>query len=121
MSPRAAVVWTPDFLSYKLSPDHPLNPVRIDLTMRLAGALGVLEGVDLLAPTPAPESELQRVHAASYLAAVRSAPETGDDPAHGLGSDDNPIFAGMHEASCLVWAAPCWPPGRSPRAGRTAR
>jgi acetoin utilization protein AcuC len=102
MSPRAAVVWTPEFLSYKLSPDHPLNPVRLDLTMRLAGELGVLEGVDLLEPTPAPDSELERVHASSYLAAVRSAPETGDDLVHGLGSDDNPIFSGMHESSCLV-------------------
>ena len=102
MSPRAAVVWTPEFLSYKLSPDHPLNPVRIDLTMRLAGELGVLEGVDLIEPAPATDGELERVHASSYLAAVRSAPETGDDPAHGLGTDDNPIFWGMHEASCLV-------------------
>jgi acetoin utilization protein AcuC len=102
MSPRAAVVWTPEFLSYRLSPDHPLNPVRIDLTMRLARELGVLEGVDLLEPEPAPEAELQRVHAPSYLQAVRSAPETGDDPVHGLGTDDNPIFEHMHEASCLV-------------------
>ena len=102
MSARAAVVWTPEFLSYKLSPDHPLNPVRIDLTMRLATELGVLEGVPLLEPRPAPDAELERVHAASYLAAVRSAPELGDDLAHGLGTDDNPIFWGMHEASCLV-------------------
>jgi acetoin utilization protein AcuC len=55
MSPRAAVVWTPEFLTYRLSPDHPLNPVRLDLTMRLAGELGVLEGVDLLEPEPAAE------------------------------------------------------------------
>jgi acetoin utilization protein AcuC len=102
MSPRAAVVWTPEFLSYRLSPDHPLNPVRIDLTMRLARELGVLEGVDLLEPDPAPDAELLRVHAPSYLQAVRSAPETGGDPVHGLGTDDNPIFDGMHEASCLV-------------------
>ena len=102
MSPRAAVVWTPEFLTYRLSPDHPLNPVRLDLTMRLAGELGVLEGVDLLEPEPAAEEELHRVHAPSYLEAVRLAPEKGDDPAHGLGTDDNPIFEGMHEASCLV-------------------
>ena len=25
MSPRTSVVWTPDFLSYQLSDDHPLN------------------------------------------------------------------------------------------------
>ena len=102
MSPRAAVVWTPEFLTYRLSPDHPLNPVRLDLTMRLARELGVLEGVDLLEPDPAPDAELQRVHAPAYLDAVRAAPQQGDDPAHGLGTDDNPIFDGMHEASCLV-------------------
>ena len=55
MSPRAAVVWTPEFLTYRLSPDHPLNPVRLDLTIRLAGELGVLDGVDLLEPEPAPD------------------------------------------------------------------
>ncbi len=102
MSPRAAVVWTPEFLTYRLSPDHPLNPVRLDLTIRLAGELGVLDGVDLLEPEPAPDAELHRVHVPSYLEAVRLAPVKGDDPAHGLGTDDNPIFEGMHEASCLV-------------------
>jgi acetoin utilization protein AcuC len=102
MSPRAAVVWTPEFLSYRLSPDHPLNPIRLDLTMRLARELGVLEGVDLLEPEPASEAEVQRVHTPSYLAAVRAAPKIGHDLGHGLGTDDNPIFDGMHEASCLV-------------------
>src|SRR4029453_12245353 len=102
MSPRAAVVWTPEFLRYRLSPDHPLNPVRIDLTMRLARELGVLEGVALLEPYPAPEDVVARVHAPAYLDAVRAAPEKGDDPVHGLGTDDNPIFEGMHESSCLV-------------------
>ena len=102
MSARAAVVWTPEFLTYKLSPDHPLNPVRLDLTMRLARELGVLEGVDLLAPQPAPDAEVERVHAPFYLDAVRAAPETGDDLRHGLGTDDNPIFPHMHEASSLV-------------------
>jgi acetoin utilization protein AcuC len=102
MSPRAAVVWTPEFLTYRLSPDHPLNPVRLDLTMRLARELGVLEGVDLLEPEPAPPAEVERVHLASYLDAVRAAPEAGDDPAHGLGTDDNPVFPRMHEASSLV-------------------
>jgi acetoin utilization protein AcuC len=102
MSPRAAVVWTPEFLTYRLSPDHPLNPVRLDLTMRLARELGVLEGVDLLEPEAAPAAEVERIHASSYLAAVRAAPELGEDLRHGLGTDDNPIFPGMHEASSLV-------------------
>jgi acetoin utilization protein AcuC len=102
MSPRAAVVWTPEFLRYRLSDDHPLNPVRLDLTMRLARELGVLEGVTLLEPKAAPETQVQRVHAPSYLDAVRVASKAGDDLTHGLGTDDNPVFDGMHEASALV-------------------
>src|SRR5512133_898165 len=102
MSARAAVVWTPEFLTDRFTPDHPLNPVRLDLTVRLACELGVLDGVDLLEPEPASDAELERLHVPPYLAAVRAAPEKGDDCAHGLGTDDNPIFEGMHEASCLV-------------------
>ena len=102
MSPRAAVVWTPQFLSYDLGDDHPLDPVRVDLTMRLAGGLGVLEGVELIAPKAATDEEIQRIHVPFYLAAVKSAPELPFGIGHGLGSDDNPIFFGMHEASALI-------------------
>ncbi len=99
---RATVVWTPDFLGYDLGDDHPLDPVRLDLTMRLAAELGVLEGVEPLAPQQAPDEEVQRVHVPSYLTAVKSAPEAPFRVGHGLGTDDNPIFFGMHEASALV-------------------
>ncbi|MHA6793694.1 acetoin utilization protein AcuC [Pseudonocardia bannensis] len=102
MSPSTAVVWTPDFLSYQLSDDHPLNPVRLDLTMRLAGELGVLDEIKTLVPDPASDDELMRVHAPSYLTAVKSAPEVPFGVGHGLGTEDNPIFFGMHEASALV-------------------
>ena len=61
----------------------------------------MLEGVEPLVPEPAPDEELQRIHVPSYLEAVRSAPET-PTIGHGLGTDDNPIFFGMHEASALV-------------------
>ena len=102
---RATVVWDDALLGYKLSPSHPLNPVRLDLTMRLARGLGVLDGIDPLVPTAAPDEELTRVHLASYLDAVRVAPERGDDPAHQLGTSDNPIFDGMHDASALATGA----------------
>ena len=79
------MVWTPEFLAHRFTPDHPLNPVRLDLTMRLARAVGVLEGVELLEPEPASDAELERMHVTSYLQAVRVAPEEGDDPVHGHG------------------------------------
>ena len=58
MSARTSVVWTPDFLTYQLSDDHPLNPVRLDLHMELSRGLGVLDGVELIAPEPATDAEL---------------------------------------------------------------
>ncbi|MBW0123677.1 acetoin utilization protein AcuC, partial [Pseudonocardia oceani] len=102
MSPRTSVVWTPEFLSYQLSDDHPLNPVRLDLTMRLAAGLGVLDGVEVLAPEQASDEDLLRVHVPSYLTAVRSAPHEPFGVGHGLGTEDNPIFLDMHEASALI-------------------
>jgi acetoin utilization protein AcuC len=102
VSPRAAVVWTPEFLGYDLGDGHPLDPVRLDLTMRLARELGVLEGVEPLVPEQAPDSEVQRVHLPSYLTAVKSAPHATRDVGHGLGTEDNPVFLDMHEAGALV-------------------
>jgi acetoin utilization protein AcuC len=102
MSASPAVVWTPRFLGYKLSDTHPLNPIRLDLTMRLANSLGVLEGIEVLTPEQASDEEIERVHRQSYLTAVKSAPDATYDVGHGLGTLDNPIFQGMHEASALV-------------------
>jgi acetoin utilization protein AcuC len=102
MGKAAAVVWDQSFLGYDLGGDHPLNPVRLDLTIRLATALGVLDGVGLIAPTPAPDSEIERVHDPSYLNAVQAAPTAGWDVGHGLGTSDNPVFNRMHEASALI-------------------
>jgi len=101
--PMATVVWDEGLLGYDLGGSHPLHPIRLDLTIRLARELGVLDGVQPLAPTVAPDEELLRVHDAGYLAAVRAAPLSGeDDLSHGLGTPDNPIFDRMHEASALV-------------------
>lgn len=97
-----AVVWDSSLLGYDLGGEHPFNPVRLELTIRLATELGVLDGVELLVPTPAGDDELRRVHIGEYLEAVRQAPMTGADFAHGLGTEDNPVFSGMHEASALV-------------------
>ncbi|PSL56324.1 acetoin utilization protein AcuC [Saccharothrix carnea] len=102
MGKEAAVVWDESFLGYDLGGDHPLNPVRLDLTVRLARALGVLDGVELVAPDPATDDEIERVHEPSYLNAVRAAPMAGWDVGHGLGTADNPVFSRMHEASALV-------------------
>lgn len=97
-----AVVWDSSLLGYDLGGEHPFNPVRLELTIRLATELGVLDGVPMLVPAKVAESELYRVHAAEYVEAVKQAPMLGSDLGHGLGNEDNPIFEGMHDASALV-------------------
>lgn len=103
MSDSVAVVWDEGLLGYTMGGEHPMHPVRLDLTMRLADSLGVLAGdrVQVLRPTPADTELLTLVHDPLYLEAVRRAPS---DPTvgHGLGTTDNPIFPGMYEASALI-------------------
>ncbi|WP_156758256.1 acetoin utilization protein AcuC [Actinokineospora pegani] len=98
----ATVVWDAALLDYDMGGDHPFNPIRLELTMRLARALGVLDGVELHSPEAATDAELQRVHDVSYVSAVREAPMASWDVGHGLGTADNPVFDKMHAASALV-------------------
>jgi acetoin utilization protein AcuC len=104
------VAWDERLTEYDFGPGHPLAPVRVELTMRLAGALGVLTapGVVVAAPERATDAELELVHTPEYIAAVRRAGASGPDAAllrFGLGTPDDPVFAGMHEASALVTGA----------------
>ncbi|MGA9311367.1 MAG: acetoin utilization protein AcuC [Pseudonocardiaceae bacterium] len=115
---RAVVVWDDALLGYDLGSWHPLNPVRLDLTIRLARSLGVLDGVQPLAPVPATDDELHTVHSDDYVAAVKQA--SRGYVGHGLGTPDNPVFHRMHEASALV-AGGSLMAAEEILAGRTAR
>jgi acetoin utilization protein AcuC len=104
------VAWDDKLTEYDFGPGHPLAPVRVELTMRLARSLGVLTapGVAVTAPAPATDADLELVHTPPYIAAVRRAGESGLSPElfrFGLGTPDDPVFAGMHEASALVTGA----------------
>jgi acetoin utilization protein AcuC len=104
------VAWEDQLTQYDFGPGHPLAPVRVELTVGLARALGVLAapGVEVAPPDPATDAELELVHKPEYIAAVRRAGVSGLDPSllrFGLGTADDPVFAGMHEASALVTGA----------------
>jgi acetoin utilization protein AcuC len=62
-------------------------------------------GVTVLAPEPADEAALRRVHDPAYLAAVKAAPGDPFFTGYGLNTPDNPVFDRMHEASALVAGA----------------
>jgi acetoin utilization protein AcuC len=105
------VAWDKQLAEYNFGPSHPLAPVRVELTMELAGAFGVLTGpgVGVAAPAPATDAELELVHDPDYIAVVRRAGgPSSPDPSvvrFGLGTPDDPVFPGMHEASALVAGA----------------
>jgi acetoin utilization protein AcuC len=98
------VAWDERLAGYDFGPGHPLAPVRVELTVALAEAFGVLgaPGVTVAAPAAASTAELELVHDPRYIAAVQAGVP---DAAFGLGTLDNPVFAGMHEASALVAGA----------------
>ena len=109
MSASVLVPWDDALIGYDLGSEHPLNPLRLDLTMRLARELGVLDlgTVRMTRPERATDDQIALVHDRDYVQAVRRA---GADPghpdlSHGLGSTDTPAFADMHEASALVAGA----------------
>jgi acetoin utilization protein AcuC len=101
-----AVVWDPALLGYDMG-DHPLNPVRVELTMALARELGVLDrpGVRMIAPREIDDATLTRIHRPDYLDAVRAAPSDPFFTGWGLNTPDNPVFEGMHEASARICGA----------------
>ncbi|MFC7276175.1 acetoin utilization protein AcuC [Paractinoplanes rhizophilus] len=101
-----AVVWDQALLDYDMG-DHPLNPVRVELTMALARELGILDrpGVRMVTPRPATDDDLTRVHRAEYLKAVRLAPSDPFFRGWGLNTPDNPVFEGMHESSARICGA----------------
>jgi acetoin utilization protein AcuC len=103
---QGLVVWDDALLDYDLG-DHPLDPVRVELTMALARALGVLDrdGVRVEAPVAATDAALLRVHTAEYVAAIKEASAGRRTSGYGLGTSDNPVFPGIHETSALIAGA----------------
>ncbi len=102
------IPWDEKLLEYNFGPGHPLAPIRVELAMRLALDLGVISGENLFGPViPATMEQLLRAHSADYIAAVIAAGADSQqiDGGYGLGSGDNPVFAGMHEASARVAGA----------------
>ncbi|WP_375486016.1 acetoin utilization protein AcuC [uncultured Jatrophihabitans sp.] len=97
----ASAVWDERYLDYDFG-DHPMNPVRLELTIRLARELGVLDRLQVSPSVAADETQLLTVHAPDYLTAVREASVDPGFEGYGLGTTDDPVFAGMYDVSALI-------------------
>ncbi|WP_030549157.1 acetoin utilization protein AcuC [Streptomyces albus] len=104
MSGRAQLMWDEAVTRYDFGPDHPMDPVRLALTMRLVEAFGLDRELRVTSARSAGESTLRLVHRADYVEAVRraSADPASADGSYGLGTEDDPAFSGMHETSALI-------------------
>jgi acetoin utilization protein AcuC len=110
VSESVALVWDDALKAYDFGPGHPLAPIRVELAMRLIDDFGLLESdrLQVLSPvTPANLDELAQVHDLDYIAAVQRASlnPRDTDMARGIGTPDDPAFAGMHDAASLVAGA----------------
>ena len=109
MSGDAAVVWDDALAAYDFGTGHPLAPIRVQLAMHLVRDLGLLEAdhVTVIPPDEIDDSLLMSVHEGAFIEAVRrsSADPSVHELRRGLGTDDVPTFAGMHEASRAVCGA----------------
>jgi acetoin utilization protein AcuC len=108
-----ALVYGDELMKHHLSDQHPLQPIRVKLTMDLIRSTGLIEHCHLLPPRPANVTELELVHSHEYVALVRKL----SDPAQrgrisprrieaaGFASADNPISDELHEGASLVVGA----------------
>ncbi len=106
----SALIWEDGQLKYDFGPQHPLKPVRVELTVSLIRATGLstADGVIELPREPFATDDVLRLHREDYVEAVRlhsRMPDLGGDLRYGLGAGDNPVFPGMHEASLEVCGA----------------
>jgi len=104
------VAWDERLAAYDFGAGHPMASVRVELAIELARAFGLFTqaGVSVEGPVPATDAELELVHDPRYIAGVRLAGtlETGASVLEfGLGTEDDPVFPGMHDASALVAGA----------------
>ncbi len=102
----AHVVWDHRFTAYDFGEGHPMHPIRLELTHLLAEQLGLLagSGVRVVPAEHASRALLATVHTTTMIDTVA---RLSEDPgsavgAHGVGTEDTPAFAGMHEASALA-------------------
>lgn len=108
MSDPTLLIWDPALARYNFGEGHPMNPLRLELTARLAQELGVLARVTIEPPV-LPDADavfLETVHSREYIEAVKVASKNPKDadPRFGLGTEDDPAFEGMHDVSALIAA-----------------
>ncbi len=104
---HASLIWDARLADHDLGESHPFDPRRLLLTVELMEAYGLLGEGRVLAPRRATEDELMLVHSSRYIETVLEAGDWGAglNLTAGLGTDDNPVYPGMHDTAALTCGA----------------
>jgi acetoin utilization protein AcuC len=109
VSGRAIIVHDRAMEEYGFGEGHPFNPLRIRMTLELCEALGLLGNEDYVAPDHALDDDLRLVHSLPYIRQVQEAGRGEGDATeqrrYGIGTQDNPVIFGVHEACAHVVGA----------------
>jgi acetoin utilization protein AcuC len=104
--PKTALVYADALSQYRLSPEHPLRPIRLRHMHELIRASGLLDLVNVASPAPrvATKQEIETSHDPDYVSIVEAisngaiAPGMGE---FGLGTSDNPVRPGIYDTTAL--------------------
>ena len=104
--PNVAYVYTDELSRYRLSPEHPLRPVRLRHMheLMLSSGLFGLPNVSIPEPRPATRVEIESAHDLEYVSIVEAISRGAIAPGmgkFGLGSSDNPVRPGMYDTTAL--------------------
>ena len=96
------IIYHPDYSTYSFGANHPANPQKRTLLLRLFESLGY--PLSYMEPAPATDEDLLTVHTSEYIHCVAAASSLSWAPGalrFGLDTDDVPIFPNMDEAARL--------------------
>ncbi|MFC7786969.1 acetoin utilization protein AcuC [Rossellomorea sp. GCM10028870] len=106
MTKDAVFIYSDELLEYRFSDEHPFNQTRLTLTMDLLKEVNALQSDEIVPPRMATDEELFLNHDPNYVNAVKRASvgQLSQDQAEGfgIGTEDTPMFKGMHEASAYL-------------------
>lgn len=110
MSEPVALITVEDIAkAYDFGASHPLRPERVLLTYDHIEALGLSGKASTVSSRSASDEEITAVHDPEFVAMVKAIDagevDEAEGLAFGLGTPDDPIFAGMHRASAAVCGA----------------
>ena len=71
MSGPVQLIWSEALLDYRLSEEHPLQPIRVQLAVELIRETGLIEGCELIAPRIATDAEIALCHSPEYIKIVQ--------------------------------------------------